>query len=176
MNMLRTRFTSSHYRTNEGQPSSSHEHVNASGAPFDTNNAQHSPVHFGGQIRYFEDGIGCTNEEVSERPNVEEGMFFANEDHLHPRTHNMLVLVQLCLGNNVDVAPQTSEEIRPQKVKMKACRHRQRAAACKLPFAQLCVSKYKRLTKEETHVADYVFDESKNPRLVPNHKFSKYCS
>ena len=47
---------------------------------------------------------------------------------------------------------------------------------CKSPFVQLCVSKYKRLTKEETHVADYVFDESKNPRLVTNHKFSKYCS
>ena len=48
MNMLRTRFTSSHYRTDEGQPSSSHEHVNENGAPFDTNNAQHSPVHSGG--------------------------------------------------------------------------------------------------------------------------------
>ena len=41
MNLLRTRFTSSHYRTNEGQPSSSHEHVNESGAPFVINNAQH---------------------------------------------------------------------------------------------------------------------------------------
>ncbi|KAL6322759.1 hypothetical protein AAG906_018640 [Vitis piasezkii] len=76
--VLRTRFTSSHYRTNEGQPSNCHEHVNESG--------------------------------VSERPNVEEGVFFANEDPLHPGPHNMLVL-----------------------------------------------------TKEETHVADYVFDESKDP-------------
>ena len=49
---------------------------------------------------------------------------------------------------------------------MKARRHRQRAPACKSPFVQLCVSKYKRLTEEETHVADYMFDESKDPRLV----------
>ena len=47
---------------------------------------------------------------------------------------------------------------------------------CKSPFVQLCVSKYKRLTEEETYVVDYVFNEQKNPRLVPNHKFSKYCS
>ncbi|XP_059596065.1 uncharacterized protein LOC104880029 isoform X2 [Vitis vinifera] len=46
---------------------------------------------------------------------------------------------------------------------MKVRRHRQRAAVCKLPFVQLCVSKFKRLTEEETHVADYVFDESKDP-------------
>ena len=88
----------------------------------------------------------------------------------------MLVLVQSCMNNNVDVAPQASEEIRPQRVKMKVRRHRQRAVACKSPFVQLCVSKYKRLMEEETHVADHVFDESKDPRLVPNHTFSKYCS
>ena len=66
MNMLRTRFTSSHYHTNEAQPSNSHENVNESGAPFDTNNAQHSPIHFGGQRISFESGLGCTNEGVSE--------------------------------------------------------------------------------------------------------------
>ena len=49
--VLRTRFTSSHYRTDEGQPSNFHEHVNESGAPFYTNNPQHSPVHSGGQRR-----------------------------------------------------------------------------------------------------------------------------
>ena len=59
---------------------------------------------------------------------------------------------------------------------MKARRHRQQADVCKSPFVQLCVSKYKRLTEEETHIADYVFDKSKNPKLVPNHKFSKCCS
>ena len=80
------------------------------------------------------------------------------------------------MDNNADVAPQALEEIRPRRVKVKVHRHRQRAAACKSLFVQLCVSKYKRLTGEETHVADYVFDESKDPRLVPNHKFSKYCS
>ena len=110
MNLLRTRFTSSHYRTNEGQPSSSHEHVNESGAPFDTNNAQHSPVHSGGQRRSFKDDLGCTDEGVSKRPNVEEGVLFANEDHLHPRPYNMLVLVQSCMDNNVDVATQASEK------------------------------------------------------------------
>ncbi|XP_059598708.1 uncharacterized protein LOC132255079 [Vitis vinifera] len=161
--VLRTRFTSSHYRTDEGQPSNFHEHVNESGAPFYTNNPQHSPVHSGGQRRSFEDDVGCTNEGVSERPNVEDGVFFSNEDPLHPGPHNMLVLVQSCMNNNVDVAPQASEEIRPQRVKMKVRRHRQRAAACKSHFVQLCVSKYKRLTEEETHVADYVFDESKDP-------------
>lgn len=174
--VLRTRFTSSHYRTDEGQPSNFHEHVNESGAPFYTNNPQHSPVHSGGQRRSSEDDLGCTNEGVSERPNVEDGVFFSNEDPLHPGPHNMLVLVQSCMNTNVDVAPQASEEIRPRRVKMKVRRHRQRAAACKSPFVQLCVSKYKRLTEEETHVADYVFDESKDPRLVPNHTFSKYCS
>eukprot|EP00261_Vitis_vinifera_P033153 XP_019074396.1 PREDICTED: uncharacterized protein LOC104878850 [Vitis vinifera] len=174
--VLRTRFTSSHYRTDEGQPSNFHEHVNESGAPFYTNNPQHSPVHSGGQRKSFEDDLGCTNEGVSERPNVEDGVFFSNEDPLHPGPHNMLVLVQSCMNNNVDVAPQASEEIRPQRVKMKVRHHRQRAAACKSPFVQLCVSKYKRLTEEETHVADYVFDESNDPRLVPNHTFSKYCS
>ena len=125
MNVLRTHFTSSHYRTDEDQPSSSHEHVNESGAPFDTNNAQHSPVHFGGQRTSFEDGFICTNEGVSKRLNIEEGVFFVNEDHLHPRPHNMLVLVQSCMDNNADVAPQTSEEIRPRRVKIKARRHRQ---------------------------------------------------
>ena len=105
MNVLRTRFTSSHYHTDEGQPSNSHENVNESGAPFDTNNAQHSPVHSYGQRISSEDGLGCTNERVLERPNVEEGVFFANEDHLHPRPHNMLVLVQSCMDNNVDVSP-----------------------------------------------------------------------
>ncbi|RVW86123.1 hypothetical protein CK203_037956 [Vitis vinifera] len=58
MKVLKTCFTSSHYHTDEGQPSSSYEHVNESGAPFDTNNAQHSPVHSGGQRTSFEDGIG----------------------------------------------------------------------------------------------------------------------
>ncbi|RVW94500.1 hypothetical protein CK203_035723 [Vitis vinifera] len=96
--VLRTRFTSSHYRTDEGQLSNFHEHVNESGAPFYTNNPQHSLVHSGGQRRSFEDDVGCTNEGVSERPNVED-------------------------------APQASEEIRPQRVKMKVRRHRQRAAA-----------------------------------------------
>ncbi|RVW75522.1 hypothetical protein CK203_051936 [Vitis vinifera] len=42
--VLRTRFTSSHYRTDEGQPSNFHEHVNESGAPFYTNNPQHSLI------------------------------------------------------------------------------------------------------------------------------------
>ncbi|KAJ9703185.1 hypothetical protein PVL29_004814 [Vitis rotundifolia] len=176
MKVLRTRFTSSHYRTDEGQPSNFHEHVNESGARFDTNNPQHSPVHSCGEGRSFEDDVGCTNEGVSKRPNVEEGVFFANEDHLHPGPHNMLVLMQSSMENNADVTPQAPEEIRPRRVKMKARRHRQRAAACKSPFVQFCVSKYKRLTEEETYVADYVFDESKDPRLVPNHKFSKYCS
>ena len=125
MNVLKTRFTSSNYRTDEGQPSSSHEHVNESDAPFDANNAQHSLVHSGGQRPSFEDSLGCTNERVLERPHVEEGVFFANKDHLHPRPHNMLVLVQSCMDNNADVAPQTSEEIRPRRVKIKARRHRQ---------------------------------------------------
>ncbi|RVW32318.1 hypothetical protein CK203_078989 [Vitis vinifera] len=129
--VLRTRFTSSHYRTDEGQPSNCHEHVNESG--------------------------------VSEIPNVEDGVFFANKDPLHPGPHNMLVLVQLCMDNSADVVPQASEEIRPQRVKIKVRRHRQQATACKSHFVQLCVSKYKRLTEEETHVADYVFDESKDP-------------
>ncbi|KAL6340435.1 hypothetical protein AAG906_006098 [Vitis piasezkii] len=92
----------------EGQPSSSHEHVNESGAPFDANNAQHSPVHSGGQRPSFEDSLGCTNEGVLERPHVEEGMLFANKDHLHPGPHNMLVLVQSCMDNNVDITPQAS--------------------------------------------------------------------
>ena len=105
--------------------------------------------------RSSEDDLGCTNEGVLERPNVEKGVFFANEDPLHLGPHNMLVLVQSCMNNNVDVAPQALEEIRPQRVKMKARRHRQRAPACKSPFVQLCVSKYKRLTKEETHIVDY---------------------
>ena len=39
MNMLRTCVMSSHYDTNKGQPSSWHEDVNKSDAPFDTNNA-----------------------------------------------------------------------------------------------------------------------------------------
>ena len=176
MKVLRTCFTSSHYRTNEGQRSNCHEHVNESGAPSYTNNPQHSSVHSGGQRRSSEDDLGCTNEGVSKRPNVEDGVFFANKDPLYPGPHNMLVLVQLCMDNNADVTPQALEEIRPQRVKMKARRHRQRAPACKSPFVQLCVSKYKRLTEKETHVADYVFDESKDPRLVPNHTFSKYCS
>ncbi|RVW61399.1 hypothetical protein CK203_032054 [Vitis vinifera] len=130
--VLRTRFTSSHYRTDEGQPSNFHEHVNESG--------------------------------VLERPNVEDGVFLSNEDPLHPGPRNMLVLVQSCMNTNVNVAPQASEEIRPRRVKMKVRRHRQRAVAYKSPFVQLCVSKYKRLTEEKTHVADYVFDESKDPR------------
>ena len=92
--VLRTRFTSSHYRTDEGQPSNFHEHVNESGAPFYTNNPHHSPIHSGGQKRSFEDDLGCTNEGVPERPNVEEGVFFANKDPLHPGPHNMLVLVK----------------------------------------------------------------------------------
>ena len=91
-------------------------------------------------------------------------------------TFSSLVLVQSCMDNNADVAPQASEEIQPRRVKIKVRRHRQRAVACKSPFVQLCVSKYKRLTEEETHVADYVFDESKDLRLVTNHMFSKYCS
>ncbi|KAJ9669943.1 hypothetical protein PVL29_026483 [Vitis rotundifolia] len=65
MNVLRTRFTSSYYRTNEGQPSNCHGHVNESGAPFDTNHPQNSPVHFVGQRRSFEDDLGCTYEGVS---------------------------------------------------------------------------------------------------------------
>ncbi|RVW95163.1 hypothetical protein CK203_025501 [Vitis vinifera] len=160
--VLRTRFTSSHYRTMKANRKY-HEHVNESGAPFYTNNPQHSFVHSGGQRRSSEDDLGCTNEGVSKRPNVEEGVFFANEDPLHPRPHNMLVLVQSCMDNNADVAPQALEEIRPRRVKIKIRRHRQQAAACKSPFVQLCVSKYKRLTEEETHVVDYVFDESKDP-------------
>ena len=74
MNVLKTRFTSSHHRTDEGQPSSSHEHVNESGTPFDANDAQHSPVHSAGQRPSFEDSLGCTNEGVLERPHVEEGV------------------------------------------------------------------------------------------------------
>ncbi|RVW98993.1 hypothetical protein CK203_033832 [Vitis vinifera] len=90
--VLRTRFTSSHYRTDEGQPSNFHEHVNESGAPFYTNNPQHSPVHSGGQRRSSKDDLGCTNEGVSERPNVEDGVFFSNEDPLHPGPHNIEML------------------------------------------------------------------------------------
>ena len=127
--VLRTRFTSSHYRTDEGQSSNYHEHVNESGAPFYTNNPHHSPVNSGGQRRSFEDDLGCTNEGVLERPNVENGVFFANEDPLHPGPHNMLVLVQSCMDNNADVAPQAFDEIRPRRVKIKVRRHRQRAAA-----------------------------------------------
>ena len=111
--VLRTRFTSSHYCTDEGQPSNFHEHVNESGAPFYTNNSQHSPVHSGGQRRSSEDDLGCTNEGVSERPNVEDGVFFANKDPLHLGPHNMLVLVQSCMDNNADVVPQALKEIRP---------------------------------------------------------------
>ena len=103
-------------------------------------------------------------------------MFFANKDHLHPRTHNMLMSVQSCGDNNKDVKPQALEEIRPRRVKIKACHHRQRAAVCKSLFIQFCVSKYKRLNEEETYIANYVFDDSKNPRSVPNHKFIKHCS
>ncbi|KAL6327413.1 hypothetical protein AAG906_019726 [Vitis piasezkii] len=66
-----------------------------------------------------------------------------------PGPHNMLVLVQSCMNNNVDIAPQASRNT-TTKSKMKVRRHRQRAAA---------------LTEEETHVVDYVFDESKDPRL-----------
>ena len=113
MNVLRTLFTSLHYGTDEGQSSSSHEHVNESGAPFYTNNAQHLPIHSHGQRTSFEGGLGCTNERVSKRPHVEEDVFFANEDHLHSVPHNMLVLVQSCMDNNADVAPQASEEIIP---------------------------------------------------------------
>ncbi|KAL6329355.1 hypothetical protein AAG906_017663 [Vitis piasezkii] len=91
--VLRTRFTSSHYRTDEGQPSNCHEHVNESGASFYTNNPQHSPVHSGGQRRSFEDDLGCTNEGVSERPNVEEGVFFETRIP-SPGPHNMLVLTE----------------------------------------------------------------------------------
>ena len=121
--------------------------------------------------RSSEDDLGCTNEGVLERPNVEDGVFLSNEDPLHPGPRNMLVLVQSCMNTNVNVAPQASEEIWPRRIKMKVRHHRQRVAACKSPFVQ-----YKRLTKEETHVAEYVFDESKDPRLVLNHTFSKYCS
>ena len=99
--------------------------MNESGAPFVINNAQHSPVHSGGQRISFEGDLGCTNEGVSERPNIEEGVFFANNDHLHPELHNMLVLVQSCIDNNADVEPQASEEIRTRRVKIKACCHRQ---------------------------------------------------
>ncbi|KAL6331665.1 hypothetical protein AAG906_014315 [Vitis piasezkii] len=138
-----------HMETTQRQ-SNCHEHVNESGAPFYTNNPQHSLVHSGGQRRSSEDDLGCTNEGESERPNVEEGVFFANEDPLHPGPHNMLVLVQSCMDNNAD------------------------ATSVQVTFVQLCVSKYKRLIEEETHVADYVFDSSKDLRLVPNHTFSKY--
>ena len=55
--------------------------------------------------------VGCTNEGVSEIPNVEDGVFFANKDPLHPGPRNMLVLVQSCMNTNVNVAPQASEEI-----------------------------------------------------------------
>ena len=113
MNVLRTHFTSSYYRIDEGQPSSSHEHVNESGTPFDANNAQHSPIHSGGQRTYFEGGLGCTNEGVSKGLHIEEGVFFVNEDHLHLGPHNMLVLVQSCMDNNADVVPQALKEIRP---------------------------------------------------------------
>ena len=109
--VLRTRFTSSHYRTDEGQSSNYHEHVNESGAPFYTNNPHHSPVNSGGQRRSSEDDLGCTNERVSKRHNVKDGVFFANKDPLHPGPHNMLVLVQSCMDNNTDVAPQASKEI-----------------------------------------------------------------
>ncbi|KAL6348126.1 hypothetical protein AAG906_039281 [Vitis piasezkii] len=129
--VLRTRFTSSHYRTDEGQPSNFHEHVNEK---------QHSPVHSGGQRRSSEDDLRCTNEGMSERPNVEDGVFFSNEDPFTWATQYVGVSAS----------------------KMKVRHHRQRAA-CKSPFVQLCVSKYKRLTEEETYVANYVFDESKYP-------------
>ena len=88
----------------------------------------------------------------------------------------MLVSVQSCGDNNKDVKPQALEEIRPRRVKIKACHHRQRAVVCKSLFIQFCVSKYKRLNEEETYIANYVFDDSKNPRSVPNHKFIKHCS
>ena len=68
MKVLRSRFTSSHYRTDEGQPLNCHEHVNESGAPFYTNNPQHSPVHSGGQRRSSEDDLGCTNEGCQKDP------------------------------------------------------------------------------------------------------------
>ena len=132
--MLRTHFTFSHYCTNKGQPSNCHEHVNESGAPFYTNNPHHSPVNSGGQRRSSEDDLGCTNEGVLERPNVEDGVFLSNEDPLHPGPRNMLVLVQSCMDNNMDVAPQASEEIRPRRVKIKVRRHSQRVAASKSPF------------------------------------------
>ncbi|KAL6345420.1 hypothetical protein AAG906_015903 [Vitis piasezkii] len=77
---------------------------------------------------------------VSERPNVEKGVFFANEDPFTQATQ--YVGVSAIVHN-----------------KMKSHRHRQRVTACKSHFVQLCVSKYKRLIEEETHVTDYVFDE-----------------
>ena len=176
MNVLRTHFMSSHYRTNKGQPSSSHENMNEGDALFDKNNAQQSLAYSNGQRTSVEGGIGCTNERVSKIPHLEECVFFANKDHLHPRTHNMLMSVQSCGDNNKDVKPQALEEIRPRRVKIKACHHRQRAVVCKSLFIQFCVSKYKRLNEEETYIANYVFDDSKNPRSVPNHKFIKHCS
>ncbi|KAL6314447.1 hypothetical protein AAG906_025932 [Vitis piasezkii] len=100
---------------------------------FYTNNPQHSPFHSGGQRRSSEDDLGCTNERVSKIPNVEDGVFIANKDPLHPGPHNMLVLVQSCMDNSADVAPQASKEI-----------------------------DHEELTEEETHVA-YVFDELKDP-------------
>ncbi|KAL6320278.1 hypothetical protein AAG906_005360 [Vitis piasezkii] len=103
--VLRTRFTSSQYRIDEGQPSNFHEHVNESGAPFYTNNQQDSPIHYGGQRRSSKMTLDVQMKGV-ERPNIEDGVLFSNED----------------------------------------------------PFTW--ATQY---VGEETHVADYVFDESKDP-------------
>ena len=68
MNVLRTHFLSSHYCTNKGQPSSSHENMNEGDALFDKNNAQQSLAYSNGQRTSVEGGIGCTNEGVENTP------------------------------------------------------------------------------------------------------------
>ena len=164
-----------YYDIDEGQPSSWHEDVNKGDAPVDTNNTQQSPVHSSGQRTSVEGDIWCTHEGVLETPSVEECVFFAIKDDFHLGTHNMLVSMQSWVYNNVNVEPQAVKEIRPRRIKIKACCHRQQADVCKSYFVQYCVSKYKRLNEEEIHVADYVFDESRDPRWVWNQKFSKHC-
>ncbi|RVW79647.1 hypothetical protein CK203_065286 [Vitis vinifera] len=101
--------------------------------PDENEDFDHSPVHSGGQRRSSEDDLGCTNEGC-QKDQRRRWCSFANEDPLHPGPHNMLVLVQSCMDNNVDVGTISLKRNTTMK-----------------------------LMKEETHVVDYVFDESKDP-------------
>ncbi|RVW58615.1 hypothetical protein CK203_116019 [Vitis vinifera] len=93
--VLRTRFTSSHYRTDEGQPG----------------------------VRKTQRRRWCV---------------LFKRGSPSPWATQYVGVSAIVHEHNVDVAPQASEEIRPRRVKMK-------------------------VEEEETHVADYVFDESKDP-------------